>query len=178
MTLPQARRKLPDRLETALLVLRAPERGDIDAIAALANDRAIFEMTAALPHPYRREHAEGFVDHMARTADEWAYAIALRNGPLVGVAGVHIDREPWEIGYWIGQPFWGRGYASEAAAALAAAALDIVPVLGARARSENAASRAVLERTGFRLTEETREDGGQHGHIAMVHYRLGREGVR
>src|SRR5690606_28291092 len=115
MTLPQARRKLPDRLETALLVLRAPERGDIDAIAALANDRAIFEMTAALPHPYRREHAEGFVDHMARTADEWAYAIALRNGPLLGVAGVHIDRDPWEIGYWIGQPFWGRGYASEAA---------------------------------------------------------------
>ena len=178
IALASAQTRLPDRLETALLVLRAPERGDIDAIAALANDRAIFEMTAALPYPYERAHAETFVDHTARTNGEWAYAVALRDGPLVGVIGLHTDRDPWEIGYWIGQPFWRRGYASEAAAALVAAALEIVPVLGGRVRAGNAASRTVLEKTGFQLVGEGIEDCGQHGHIAMAHYRLGREDAR
>lgn len=178
MTLAQLRTRLPDRLATARLALRAPGRGDIGAIAALANDRAIHAMTAALPFPYERTHAETFVERLARTEAEWAYGIALRDGPLVGVIGLHTDRDPWEIGYWIGQPFWGRGYASEAAAALVAAALEIVPALNARARRENATSRAVLEKTGFRLVGERLEDCGQNEQIAMVHYRLGREDAR
>lgn len=173
----RAQTPYPDRLETARLILRAPDHGDVDALARLANNRAIHAMTAALPYPYERDHAIAFVEEIARSGEEWAYAVALHDGTLVGVMGLHTGQTPCEIGYWIGEPHWRKGYASEAAAALAEAALRVTPVLHARARAENLASRAVLEKSGFEAIGEAADDCGPHAGVAVITYRRQREGA-
>ena len=173
MTIIDHRHALPDRLETDRLVLRAPEHADIEAITALAQSEAIHSMTT-LPHPYEREHARQFVEGHARSDAEFAYAIVTRDGTLVGVTGLHFRSDrPHEIGYWIGEPFWGNGYATEAAGALVNAAIEAgTQVLNAQARSENAASRAVLLKLGFASMGQAVADCGPHKGVSITSYRL------
>jgi len=104
-------------ITTARLLLRRPELRDAPAIQTLAAAREIALNTLTIPHPYPVGAAEAWVE---KHADD-AFAITLRDsGELVGVIGVHPNLEHMhgEIGYWIGVPYWGRGYASEATAAI------------------------------------------------------------
>jgi RimJ/RimL family protein N-acetyltransferase len=143
-------------LETARLRLRAPRRADIEAVARLANDRRIAENTASMPHPYTLADAEDFLQRVAAGPDEIAFAISLEDGTLIGVCGLKRDgrgkrgNAP-EIGYWLGVPFWGQGYATEAARALVDHAFEDLELerLEADARVSNPASRRVLEKCGF-----------------------------
>src|SRR5690242_13407612 len=126
-------------LETARLILRAPRLGDAKAIAALANDRQIAENTARIPHHYRLSDAKDWVAGANRNPDEEQYVITLANGALIGACGLELRDGPVPaIGYWLGQPSWGKGYATEA--------------LLASARVTNPASRHVLEKCGFQWT--------------------------
>jgi len=140
-------------LATERLVLRAPHRGDAAAIAALANDKRIAVNTARIPHPYGRDDAEQFIARANRDDGGAAFVIALGE-TLIGACGVdHRDDGP-EIGYWLGVPYWGRGYATEAVRALIDHAFDDLQctALAAGARVSNPASRRVLEKCGFQWT--------------------------
>ena len=86
------RRAMPDRIETERLVLRAPCSADISAIAVLANNRKIHAMTT-LPFPYAESDAAQFVETIARSETEHAYAITLQNGVLIGMIGLHLGLE-------------------------------------------------------------------------------------
>ena len=153
-------------LETERLVLRAPRFEDAKAIAMLANDRRIAENTARIPHPYTLADAEAFLAAAKCSQQERAFAITLKKGPLIGMcaldlrdgAGVPIkpagnDAVP-ELGFWLGAPYWGRGYAPEAVRALIDYAFEDLEVeaLQAGARVTNPASRHVLEKCGFQWT--------------------------
>jgi hypothetical protein len=106
-------------LTTARLRLRAPQREDAPAIAVLANDRRIAENTARIPHPYTLADAEGFLAYLEESEIEIAFAITLADDTLIGICGLRMrQRKMPEIGYWLGAPFWGHGYATEAARAL------------------------------------------------------------
>jgi RimJ/RimL family protein N-acetyltransferase len=148
------RERCPPVLETERLVLRAPRLEDAKAVAQLANDRRIAENTARIPHPYRLADAEQFIAAVSRADDEIAFLIT-REGVVLGACGISLpEREPPEIGYWLGVPFWGHGYATEAVRAVidhAFADLDF-EVLQAGARVTNPASRRVLEKCGFQWT--------------------------
>jgi RimJ/RimL family protein N-acetyltransferase len=91
---------------------------------------------------------------VSRADDEIAFLIT-REGVVLGACGISLpEREPPEIGYWLGVPFWGHGYATEAVRAVidhAFADLDF-EVLQAGARVTNPASRRVLEKCGFQWT--------------------------
>ena len=142
-------------LETARLVLRAPRIEDVKAIASLANDRRVAEMTARMPHPYREADAEQFVARANASDIETAFAIALSDGTLIGGCGFGKFRgDAPEIGYWLGVSYWGRGYATEAARALIDHAFTDhgYEKLVAGARVNNPASRRVLEKCGFQWT--------------------------
>src|SRR5262249_36792577 len=76
-------------LATARLRLRAPQREDASAIAALANDRRIAENTAHIPHPYTLADAESFLRYLKESETETAFAITLA-GALIGVCGVRV----------------------------------------------------------------------------------------
>jgi RimJ/RimL family protein N-acetyltransferase len=139
-------------LETPRLILRAPHPNDANAIAVLANDRRVAENTARLPHPYTPADARAFMAQSDCDNSEVVFFVTLRNHTLIGACGIaKLDGKHPEIGYWLGVPHWGKGYATEAARALidhAFTELDY-ETLHAGARVSNPTSRRVLEKCGF-----------------------------
>jgi RimJ/RimL family protein N-acetyltransferase len=111
-------------LQTARLTLRPHTPADIPALLPLIGAREVAATTLRIPHPYLEDHAREFV--AAARAElalggELRLAIALRDSDQVcGGVGLRLeaDQRRAELGYWIGVPYWGRGYATESAAAL------------------------------------------------------------
>ena len=139
-------------LATERLYLRALRHADAGAIARLANDRRVVENTASMPHPYTLADAKDFLRRVETSPDETALAITLNDGTLIGGCGLKRDRSnTTEIGYWLGVPYRGQGYATEAARALIDHAFGDLGLdrLEADARVSNPASRRVLEKCGF-----------------------------
>jgi RimJ/RimL family protein N-acetyltransferase len=139
-------------LATARLRLRAPQREDAYAIAELANDRRIAENTARIPHPYTLADADGFLRYLEESETETAFAITLADDALIGICGLRMKpRKAPEIGYWLGAPYWGNGYATEAARAVIDHAFEDLGLeqIESGARVSNPASRRVLEKCGF-----------------------------
>jgi RimJ/RimL family protein N-acetyltransferase len=134
-------------LKTRRLVLRAPRLEDAKQVAALANDRRVAENTADTPHPYRVNDATQWISAASQPGD---FVITI-GGEVIGACGL----EGAKLGYWIGVPFWGCGYATEAARCLIDHAFDGLGymVLTASARISNPASRRVLEKCGFEWTD-------------------------
>lgn len=161
LTFRRTRDILPGKIETPRLVLRAPMRGDVPALVAQADNPAIAEKLARLPSPYTRADGIAFVEIFAQRADERPYVITSRAGELLGVVGFSyaMGQHP-ELGYWLGEPHWGKGYMSEAVKALleAAFATGLYPVVRARALTTNAASIHVLEKAGFKRVGRAEPD--------------------
>ncbi|MBA5777049.1 GNAT family N-acetyltransferase [Stappia sp. F7233] len=139
-------------LKTARLVLRAPDEGDIDRLVELAGDYEVSKMLAVVPHPYERDHAEDWIAHCGEVAgdEERSFAIDDGNG-LIGAVSFRRLRESPRIGYWLGRPYWGMGYMSEAAHAALTwlfSVHDVTSVV-AEAMRDNPASIAVLRKLGF-----------------------------
>jgi len=141
-------------LETKRLALRAPRLEDAKTVAALANDRRIAENTARIPHPYKVSDAEGFITGVNKTGGEAAFLITLHDDTIIGACGLMNQDGTPEIGYWLGAPYWGKGYATEAVhAVIDYAFTDLAhEALQAGARVTNPASRRVLEKCGFQWT--------------------------
>ena len=128
---------------------------DAKTVATLANDRRIAENTARIPHPYKMSDAEGFIAGANKAGGEAVFLITLRDGAIVGACGVVLQQdETPELGYWLGLPFWGQGYATEALHAVIDYAFTDLSheALQAGARVTNPASRRVLEKCGFQWT--------------------------
>jgi RimJ/RimL family protein N-acetyltransferase len=141
-------------LETKRLTLRAPTLKDAKAIAVLANDRRIAENSARIPHPYKVADAESFIAG-ANKADGETVFLIVRNGTIMGACGVAVaDPNAPELGYWLGVPHWGQGFATEALHAVIDFAFSEFEhsALHAGARVTNPASRRVLEKCGFQWT--------------------------
>jgi len=141
-------------LETKRLTLRAPTLKDAKAVAVLANDRRIAENTARIPHPYKLTDAENFIAG-ANKADGETVFLIVRNGTIMGACGVAVaDPNAPELGYWLGVPHWGQGFATEALHAVIDFAFSEFEhsALHAGARVTNPASRRVLEKCGFQWT--------------------------
>ena len=144
-------------LGTERLVLRAPVRGDAREIAELAGDFNVAAMTTRMPHPYGLADAEAFLAR-CEAADprrEPTFAIQHRQFGVIGMLGFHPRPDgKAEVGYWLGRPFWGRGYATEALkAALGWAKGDWgKSALWAGHFVGNAASAGVLIKAGFLYT--------------------------
>ena len=139
------------------LVMRAPHEDDIDALAHLANNANIANMVARMPHPYTVADAADFVRRTrAGTIGKCVYAITIAdNGAFLGCCGIepHEDGRTVELGYWLGEPYWNEGYATEAAHAL----IDMVfrtrdvEQIDARCRVMNIPSRRVIQKCGFQF---------------------------
>lgn len=170
-------------LETPRLFLRWPIASDVPALIAEASDARVATPHAVIPHPYRAEHAIGFVTTSRNTnaAGRGLYlAITPRADParLVGVVSLRL-RPDGEIslGYWLGHGFWGRGLATEAAQAIIDAAFlySGIRAVVAGVRVTSPASRKVLEHCGFQY-----EGGGMSlrpawgDSVAVDTYRLSR----
>jgi len=104
-------------LKTARLELRPYTEGDVDELVPLIGTREVAATTLRIAHPYTKEHALGFLA-LTREPDKLWLAVTLRSdGRQIGGAGLRLDPEHQhaELGYWLGAPYWGQGYATEAA---------------------------------------------------------------
>ncbi|WP_427451440.1 GNAT family N-acetyltransferase [Litorimonas sp. WD9-15] len=146
-----------DVLKTERLVLRQIENSDAESFAELANDRDIARMTGSFPYPFPRLSVEFKVMYLRaqkRRGIGNAYAVTeIGQDKLIGVADLFRadTAQPWELGYWIGRPYWGKGYITEACAVLLA---ELETQHGpqrvaAGVFTDNPGSQRVLEKLGF-----------------------------
>jgi RimJ/RimL family protein N-acetyltransferase len=142
---------------TERLILRSPVKDDAAAICELANDLGVAGMTSSMPYPYRPADADAFLGARVDWAREARFAVEHRQFGFIGVLGFD-EHSPgrMEVGYWLGRPFWGRGYATEAlGAALRWAKGEWRKnVVWAGHFAENRASGQVLVKAGFLYTGE------------------------
>jgi RimJ/RimL family protein N-acetyltransferase len=144
------------RLTSHPVVLRALSPRDASRVAELAGDWEVARTTAAIPHPYTAKMAQQFISGAASEAARgvaWTYAVTRADdGLLVGCAALVEDAAPrGNVGYWIGRPYWGLGYASAATRAILFAGFAQLdhPALTALHLATNAASGRVLEKCGM-----------------------------
>ena len=153
-------------LTTGQLVLRPPRPEDASSIASIASNRKIAEQTRRMPFPYHLEDAHKWIRGIA-DSDECAFLVTRKNdAAVVGASGFGIrDSGEHEIGYWIGEPYWGNGYATEAAHAIIDYAFANRPIemLNSRCRVVNAASQRVLVKCGFQLVGTGMSDSRAYG---------------
>ena len=132
--------------------IRCIDRTDINDIVRLANDEAIARMTAQLPYPYTMAHAETWLSYLDTADHEHVFAVC-HNEEFIGVIGVvhEPEHERAELGYWLGQPYWNKGYMTAAADMAIAYAFTVLGVqkIYARCFSDNPGSARVLEKNGF-----------------------------
>ena len=139
------------------LVMRAPHEDDIDALAHLANNANIANMVARMPHPYTIADAADFVRRTkAGAIGKCVYAITKAdNGAFLGCCGIEPqeDGRTVELGYWLGEPYWNEGYATEAAQSLTDMVFRTrdIEQIDARCRVMNIASRRVIQKCGFQF---------------------------
>ena len=114
-------------LRTARLLLRAFRIEDAATVNDLLVDKEIAANTEPIPFPYTIEMAQEWIKPQAKTWQEGrgaVFAICLpdqsEQGTVIGVVGLEIDssHERAELGYWVGKERWGKGYCTEAAAAV------------------------------------------------------------
>jgi RimJ/RimL family protein N-acetyltransferase len=105
-------------LETRRLILRQPRPDDAARTARLLNNFAVSGKLARVPYPYRLSDAEWWLGtwRADKPAGETNFIIDLPGEGLIGNCGLHQENGATVIGYYLGEPYWNRGFMSEAAA--------------------------------------------------------------
>jgi RimJ/RimL family protein N-acetyltransferase len=159
------------RIDLGEWCVRSFVAGDADAIAKYANNRRIsINLRDRFPYPYTRADAEAFLDAAWAQQPESDFAIASRTEAIGGI-GYHrqsdVHRLTAEIGYWLGEPFWGRGIATRAVRALTESVFATTPLvrLYAHVFEWNPASGRVLEKAGYTLEGRLRRSVLKEGRV-------------
>jgi ribosomal-protein-alanine N-acetyltransferase len=157
--------------------LRPPALADAARISLLAGDFDVASMTGTIPHPYSEQMAAEWLAD-AIDGEEGVVFMIERDGALIGCTGYRaFDADHAELGYWIGKPYWGHGYATEAVRALIAHAFDAdgFQYLKAGHFTDNPGSERILRKLGFApFGEEMRECAARGATTGCRTYRLER----
>ena len=136
-------------MQTARLTLRPLTIDDAPRIASLAGDWDVASMTGRIPYPYGADAALHWVVGLAD--GEVVYGIE-HNDELIGMCGyTPTVLGAAEVGYWIGKPYWGQGYATEATDRLIEHGFKVGGVRRFTCShfTENDASKRVITKLGF-----------------------------
>ncbi len=157
------------RIDVGEWQIRSFRAQDTAALARYANNRNVSRnLRDAFPHPYTMAHAETWISFAAQQSTETDFAIASAT-ELIGGIGLRLQRDVHrlsaEVGYWLGEPFWGRGIATALLRAFteyAFAQFDLVRLYG-YVYEWNPASARVMEKVGYtcegRLQKSVVKDG-------------------
>lgn len=146
---------------------------DAEGVRALAGNPAIYATTLNVPHPYEEGMAEKWIaTHAVSFYERRGLCLAVcekDRGQLAGTVsfGIANPHQRAELGWWIGEPFWNRGYCTEAAAALVAYGFENFPIrkFTSHYLASNPASGRVMQKIGMQ------QEGYLHQHVV-------KEGVR
>lgn len=177
-------------LYTPRLCLRPFTLADAPRVQQLAGDRRIAATTARIPHPFPDGEAERWIESTSARAEAgttFAFAATLAGtrtpgrendptdtGHVIGCVGLHADGEPIharaQIGYWIGVPYWNKGFATEAANAVLGFGFTRRGFnrIGADHYAHNPASGRVMEKLGMTREGLLRQYDQKWGHYLDV----------
>jgi [ribosomal protein S5]-alanine N-acetyltransferase len=138
-------------------ILRPWSINDLDSLVLYANNADIAKfMNDGFAHPYTKENGEAFIAFANTGNPVHIFAIDL-NGEAIGGIGLHpkfdVDRKNAELGYWLAEPFWGKGIITAAIKEMVDFGFknfDISRIF-ARPFGTNIGSQKVLEKAGFVL---------------------------
>lgn len=151
---------MTDQIEihTQRLRLRPPEPQDAAPITALISEKDIVWNLGRAPYPYAEQDAVDWIEKAASDRTEGAeYAMVIeRGGKVIGSCGVSPHFNQWELGYWVGKPYWGRGFVTEAACGVMEWAMQTQSAIRFMAGhyTDNPASGSVLKKLGFKPVGE------------------------
>lgn len=146
---------------------------DRERLAEMLNNRKVLDnLRDGLPYPYTPEDGEEYITSML-AADEirtFAFAITV-DGVVIGSIGVfrqeNIHFRTAELGYYIGEPYWGKGYTTSAVEQVCRYVFDHSDILRIFAEpfARNTASCRVLEKAGFQLEGTLRSNAVKNGEV-------------
>jgi [ribosomal protein S5]-alanine N-acetyltransferase len=153
---------LPTR-ETKRLKLRPYSESDVAELLPLIGTREVAATTLRIAHPYTEQDARAFLA-LAQEPDKIWLAITLRkDGHQIGGIGLRHDSQHQhaELGYWLGVPYWGQGYATEAAREMLRYGFEDLHLhrIFASHFKHNPASGHILKKVGMR------HEGCQREHL-------------
>ncbi|TYC49336.1 GNAT family N-acetyltransferase [Rhodobacterales bacterium] len=143
-------------IQTDRLTLRQPRLEDLDRCAELLGDYEVSKMLSRVPYPYDRDQGR---DSLAKAMQGWddpenADSLTFQinhQGEMIGSLVFKKLQETPEIGYWLGRPYWGKGFMSEAARAALVWLFQNTahPRVACEAMTDNPGSRMVAQKLGF-----------------------------
>ncbi|KAL0939398.1 gcn5-related n-acetyltransferase [Colletotrichum truncatum] len=158
---------------TKRLLIRSNTLADAPDMARLGNNLKIAaNLRNTFPSPYLLEHAKGWLDICAKEPGNHFAICEADGGAYIGSIGItrgnDVQSRTCEIGYWIGEDYWGRGYATEALLAFSKFCFESNPSvlrLEANLFSSNMASRKVLEKAGWTYEGTKRQAIEKNGQV-------------
>ena len=170
--------KQPD-LKTERLLLRRFHLDDASEVQRLAGNFNVSKMTLNIPYPYKPGMAEEWISSHQEAWKEKtrvAYAIVkLEPHHMLGaISLVRIDGSEGELGYWIGEPFWGMGYCTEAASELIRFSFQEMGLnkITSEHLTSNPASGKVMEKAGMRHVLTTQKVDRYGEKVSMESYEI------
>ena len=153
------------RLQTRRLVLREFAQEDAPGVLRLAGAPEIARTTLAIPHPYEDGMAEEWIASLRpsyEAGEHVTFAVGLREGgELVGSIGMNLNARDnnGELGYWIGVPYWGLGYCTEATREVVRYGFEVLGLHRVHSNhfGSNPASGRVMRKVGM-IREGTRRE--------------------
>lgn len=137
--------------------LRPWSISDLDDLVKYGDNPAIERnMSDQFPHPYTIEKAKIFIANALASQPYHILAISI-DGQAIGGIGIHlqqdIHRKNAELGYWLAEPYWGKGIMTKAIGLMVEYAFKNWPInrIFARPFGHNIGSQKALEKAGFRL---------------------------
>lgn len=139
------------------MIIRKLQPSDYKVLADLASNKRIWNnLRDAMPHPYTEEEARQFIASKKDQTEDYVFVIDV-DEVFCGIIGLHPQKDIYriscELGYWIGEEYWGRAYATTAVGMVLDLAFNKYKFLRvfAGVLAHNEASRRVLEKNGFKL---------------------------
>ena len=171
------------QIELEQCTIRPWRLEDVPSLAANANNRNVWlTLRDRMPHPYTQADAEAYVRQRLQEPTAPIFCIEV-DGSAAGGIGLHpaedVNRITAELGYWLAEPFWGRGIMTAAVRAIVQHGFEHLPLVRVEAYvyANNPASARVLEKAGFQFEGRLRRNVIKNGEIldSLLYARLREE---
>jgi len=167
------------RFQTNRLTLRLFEPSDALLVQALAGSEDVARTTLSIPHPYPDGAAEAWIErtrNASKNGDIYSFAMVKKEDEmLIGCVSLRVSKSEnqAELAYWVGRPYWGQGYATEAAQKIVKFGFEGLGLnhISAAAMTKNPASYKVMQKIGMKPEDNFPKEILKSGiYEDLVHY--------
>ncbi|NMH72175.1 GNAT family N-acetyltransferase [Bacillus sp. RO2] len=170
-------------IHTERLNLRPLKLQDADRVEELASDYELAKTTLNVPHPYPAGSAADFIRSMWAAEEKGLVVFAIvekESDSLLGIINIKqtLAYKRGELGYWVGRPYWGKGYGTEAARAMVEYGFNVLGLnkVFAGAFTDNPGSWHIMEKVGMKHEGTWRQHAMRDGRfVDLAYYGLLRE---